>query len=196
MYNRKLILKKLRGVGVNQTNLNNFLISIKYIDLYNIKKIDWFLANICHETSNLSVLKENLNYSADGLRKTFSKYFKTVNADDYARQPNKIANYVYGGRMGNRPGTEDGSLYIGRGCMMSTGRSQYELLDYIFNKGFLINPDQLLDPEIALESACIFWEINKIDDCPDITAARKKVNGGIIGIEDVKSKLIIIEDVK
>lgn len=150
-----------------------------------------FLAQCSHESNGFSALSENLNYSAEGLRKIFPKYFPDiVEATKYARNPQKIANKVYANRMGN--GTEasgDGYKYRGRGVIQLTGRTNYTLASTaIFgNKTLVDNPDLVsTDKEVALKTALWFWNTNNINalaDKNDIVAVTKKINGGTIGIE-------------
>lgn len=96
-------------------------------EINNKRRIAMFLANIAHESQVLSRVTENLNYSAQGLKKTFPKYFRTVNAANYHRQPQKIASYVYANRMGNGSvASGDGWTYRGRGLIQITGKDNYK----------------------------------------------------------------------
>ena len=146
------------------------------------------LSQIFHESGNLRYTEENLNYSADGLLKTFPKYFKTrAEAEAYARKPEMIANRVYGGRMGN--GSEasgDGWRYRGRGFIGLTGKFNY--IDYTrseFCVGDVVkNPDLVAKAPGNLKTALYFWWKNKCnqfadnDDCQGLT---KRINGGLNG---------------
>ena len=151
-----------------------------------------FLAQCSHESANFTALKENLNYSADGLRKIFPKYFPSVDiTQQYARQPEKIANKVYGNRMGN--GDEksgDGWKYRGRGYIQLTGKDNYKLFDAIVSEDILANPD-LVATKYPLMSAAFFFNKNglwticdKGDTDEVVTMVTKRVNGGIIGLSD------------
>jgi len=150
-----------------------------------------FLAQCIHESAGFTVLKENLNYSKDGLRKVFPKYFPDeATALRYARQPVAIANRVYGGRMGN--GNEqsgDGFKFSGKGIIQLTGKSNVTK----FAEFMKMNPDDmpayLLTCEGAVHSACWFWTTNKLNDLADkkdIVTITKRINGGTIGLEDRK----------
>ncbi|MEN2283157.1 glycoside hydrolase family 19 protein [Algoriphagus sp. SE2] len=146
-----------------------------------------FLAQLAHESGGLKYVEENLNYSAQGLRSVFGKYFKTMEiAEEYARKPEKIANRVYANRMGN--GDEqsgDGWRYRGRGLIQLTGKSNYQRFSEDYSIDCVNNPDLLLDPKIALISACWFWKKNKINtyaDADDIHLVTKRINGGNNGI--------------
>lgn len=133
-----------------------------------------FLAIIGVETGQLRVVTENLNYSADGLRKTFGKYFPTVElAQAYARQPEKIANRVYGGRMGNGPESSgEGWKYRGRGLIQLTGKDNYTRAAngmYALPMGvdFVAEPDLIATPEYAAQSAAWFFETSRASAAAD-----------------------------
>ena len=146
------------------------------------------LSQIFHESCNLRYTEENLNYSADGLLKTFPKYFKTrAEAEAYARKPEMIANRVYGGRMGNGgEASGDGWRYRGRGFIGLTGKFNY--IDYTrseFCVGDVVkNPDLVAKAPGNLKTALYFWWKNKCnqfadnDDCQGLT---KRINGGLNG---------------
>lgn len=148
-----------------------------------------FCAQIGHESLDMTVLKENLNYSADGLMKIFPKYFRDVDPKTYARQPEKIANRVYANRMGN--GDEslgDGWKYRGRGIIMLTGRNNYYdcSLDLYGDATILVDDPDLVheDVSVALKTALWFWEKNKLHEIDNIETVTRRVNGGLIHIED------------
>jgi putative chitinase len=157
------------------------------------KRVAAFLAQCGHESGGFSVLKENLNYSAQGLNNIFKKYFPTVaSAEPYARQPEKIANKVYASRMGNGPESSgDGWKYRGRGPIQLTGKDNYRAFatDYFDDPETLLNdPDLLIDHiPTSLLAAVWFWQKNKLNvqaDAGDIKLMTKKINGGYIGLED------------
>lgn len=154
------------------------------------QRIAGFIAQCGHESLNFTVLEENLNYSADGLNKIFPKYFVRAgrNAAEFARKPEKIANIVYGGRMGNtQPG--DGWLFRGRGIIQLTGRDNYTNFGSTLNMSAEQVVEYVQTKQGALESACWYWNsrnINKAADAGDIVAMTKLVNGGTIGLEDRK----------
>ncbi len=141
-------------------------------------------------------LNENLNYSADGLRKIFPKYFPTIEvANKYARQPEKIANKVYGGRMGNGDeASGDGYKFRGRGFIQLTGKDNYAAFDKFVDDDIMANPD-LVATKYPLMSAAFFFHKNKLwDICdkghtPDVVlAVTKRVNGGTHGLADRQDK--------
>ena len=147
-----------------------------------------FISQCVHECAELKAFEENLNYSADGLLKTFPKYFKTrAEAEAYARKPEMIANRVYGGRMGNGgEASGDGWRYRGRGFIGLTGKFNY--IDYTrseFCVGDVVkNPDLVAKAPGNLKTALYFWWKNKCnqfadnDDCQGLT---KRINGGLNG---------------
>lgn len=151
-----------------------------------------FLSETDHESAGYTRTVENLNYSEQGLLSTFSKYFTPAKAKEYVRKPEKIANLVYGNRLGN--GVElsgDGWKFRGRGYIQLTGKSNYAAFDKFVSEDIVSNPD-LVATKYPLLSAAWFWSVNNInviaDKGTDVTAVRKKVNGGTIGISDVKTK--------
>ena len=148
-----------------------------------------FIGQCAHESMNFTKLEENLSYSAEGLMKTWPSRFPTMEvAKPYHRNPEKIANRVYGGRMGN--GTEetgDGWLYHGRGLIQLTGKDNYTLASDALGMDFVHSPDYILVPKYAALTAGWYWnkrQLNKEADAKDYTAMTKKINGGTIGLDD------------
>lgn len=152
-----------------------------------------FFGQCAHESGGFKVFSENLNYSADGLSKIFKKYFPTVAAaTPYARKPEKIANKVYGNRMGNGPESSgDGWKYRGRGPIQLTGKDNYTAFSKdIGRPDVLTNPD-IVCGELAFESALWFFRKNGLLAIADkgvtdavITQITKRVNGGTHGLDD------------
>ena len=150
-----------------------------------------FLANAAHETGHFHRLEENLVYTAPRLMAVWPHRFPTLAAArPFARAPEALANHVYGGRMGNlRPG--DGWRFRGRGLLMTTGRDNYCRLAIATGR----TPEQLLDwlltPEGAAESAVQFWswrQCNQPADAGDLEEVRRRINGGLIGLDDVRPR--------
>ena len=150
-----------------------------------------FLAQCGHESGGFKAVTENLNYSADGLVKIFGKYFNSTTAAGYARNPEKIASKVYGGRMGNGDeSTKDGFKFRGRGYIQLTGKSNYTNFAKFIGEDITSNPD-LVATKYPLASAAFFFNSNKLwaicdkgADTATVTAVTKRVNGGTIGLAD------------
>ena len=146
-----------------------------------------FMGQCAHESGNFARFEENLNYSADGLMKTFKKYFPTkALADQYARKPEAIANRVYANRMGNGDeASGDGWKFRGRGALQVTGKSNYVA------QGHGDNPDEVatkyaFDTAIEFFTKNSLWTLcNSVDDA-SITNVTKRVNGGVNGLDDRK----------
>ncbi len=138
-----------------------------------------FLAQVGHESGQLRRLVENLNYSAEALVRTWPSRFTAQNAGAYARQPEKIANRVYGGRMGNGQETSgDGWLYRGRGLIQLTGRDNYRSAGQALGLPLLENPEMLEQPEHAAQSAAWWWATHGLNELAD--AGRFSDIGSII----------------
>jgi putative chitinase len=151
-----------------------------------------FIGQCAHESGNFKVLQENLNYSAEGLMKTWPSRFPTKElADQYARQPAKIAGKVYNGRLGNTS-EEEASKFLGRGLIQLTGKENYEHCGSSLGVDLLNNPDWLLNPKYAALSAGWFWNkkgLNSLADASEIETMTKRINGGLIGLDDRKAKI-------
>ena len=151
-----------------------------------------FIAQCAHESGGFMVLKENLNYKASSLRKIFPKYFPNDQiAQEYASKPNKqeaIASRIYASRMGNGDeASKEGFKFCGRGLIQLTGRSNYQAFADSLEMNIDDVPEYLATFEGAAQSACWFWETNKLNqwaDKGDILTLTKRINGGTIGLED------------
>ena len=150
-----------------------------------------FLAQCGHESGGFRLTKENLNYSAKGLNGTFKKYFPTLeSAQPYERKPEKIANKVYGGRMGNGPESSgDGAKFCGRGYIQLTGKDNYTAFGKSINEDMSANPEKVAS-SYALLSAAWFFNKNGLHKMADggatddvVTKITKRVNGGTIGLD-------------
>ena len=172
-------------------------------------RIAAFLAQVGHESGGLTLLEENLNYSAEGLANTFPKryakrlqnglyaknsvgrYLPSTLAIKIARKPVLIASNTYANRMGNGSvESQEGWKYRGRGLIAMTGKSNYAELTLNTGIDFVSNPDLLKEPAYALISACLYWKnnnLNRFADKGDIVSLSKAINGGIIGLEHRKA---------
>lgn len=150
-----------------------------------------FLSQCGHESGGFRAVQENLNYSADGLKRIFPKYFPGNLAESYARNPEKIASKVYGGRMGNGPeSTKEGFKFRGRGYIQLTGKDNYTAFGKSIGEDTVSNPD-LVATKYPLASAAWFFSKNGLNaiadrgaDSATVTAVTKRVNGGTIGLAD------------
>ena len=174
-------------------------LTAKYQSLFNKFNVNTqlrlahFLGQLQHE-SGLKPIEENLRYSAKRLTEVFGKYFPTLEiANQYAMQPQKIANRVYSGRMGNgNEASGDGYRFRGRGFLQITGRNNYTALTKWakangIDADYVNNPDLLLRESDALIAALWFWtanDLNKYADKDDILTITKRINGGLTGIND------------
>jgi putative chitinase len=163
-------------------------------EINNPQRIAAFIAQCAHESGNFTALRENLNYRWQTLRKIFPKYFPTdEKAQQYASMPNKqqaIASLVYANRMGNGPPESgDGYRYAGKGLIQLTGKDNYSWFAASLGISVEEAAEYLETFEGAAQSACWFWETNKLNqwaDTGDILTLTKRINGGTIGLEDRK----------
>lgn len=159
-------------------------------DIDTPNRIAMFMAQCGHESNNFKVLRENLNYSANALNSIFSKYFKSAGRDaqEYHRQPEKIANVIYANRMGNGPTPSgDGWLHKGAGIIQLTGKNNQTAFASSIGKTIERAIEYLDTKQGALESACWFWKENDLNRyAGDILLTTKRINGGTIGLDDRK----------
>ncbi|PAA01282.1 glycoside hydrolase family 19 protein [Pseudomonas fragi] len=150
------------------------------------KRIAAFIAQVGHESSHLVRLVENLNYSADALRKTWPSRFNAELATTVARKPEQIANIAYGNRMGNTtPG--DGWKYRGRGLIQITGKNNYRACGEALGLDLIAQPELLEEPQHACMSAAWFWAtngLNTLADAGKFDAITQRINGGQNGATD------------
>jgi len=164
----------------------------KKFNITNPLRLAHFLAQCGHESAGFKAIQENLNYSADGLKKIFPKYFPGNLAEGYAKNPEKIASKVYGSRMGNGDETtKEGFKFRGRGYIQLTGKDNYTKFAKFIGEDTVSNPD-LVATKYPLASAAFFFDSNKLwaicdkgADDATVTAVTKIVNGGTIGLPDI-----------
>jgi putative chitinase len=166
---------------------NSFARFFPDAELDTIERIAAFIAECSVESGNFTRLKENLNYGADGLVKTWPKRFPNIEfANQYARQPEKIANYVYAYRMGNGDETSgDGWKYIGRGIIQLTGKNNYQLFADSIGQPIEEVCDYLLTTDGATQAACWFWKTNSLNhylETQGIDKVSRIINGGDHGL--------------
>lgn len=165
------------------------------VDKFELKsplRLAHFLAQCGHESGGFKAVRENLNYSAEGLTKIFPKYFPTLEAaTPFAKQPEKIANKVYANRMGNGDeASGDGFKFRGRGYIQLTGRDNYKALSAAIQHDVVTNPEAVAT-QFPMLSAAWFFHKNGLHKIADegstdivVTKITKRVNGGTIGLQD------------
>lgn len=181
---------KLKG-HIPDIVLSQLTECINKFEINNTLRLSHFLAQCNHESMGFLATEENLNYSKDSLIRVFGKYFKTIDVEQYARKPEKIASLVYANRIGNGDeASKDGYKYRGRGYIQLTGKSNYSDFNNIVNEDVVNNPE-LVATKYALLSAAWFWNSRNLNCCADkgssnsvVTEITKKVNGGNNGLED------------
>jgi putative chitinase len=155
-------------------------------------RVAHFMGQVLHESGMLRHVEENLNYSADGLLKTFGRYFDAASAKAYARKPEAIANRVYAGRMGNGDeASGDGWRYRGRGLIQLTGKDNYARLESDLGADTLRFPG-LVSQGYAVAAAVYYWRwrnLNALADRDDVREITRKVNGGLHGLME-RRKLV------
>lgn len=183
---------QLDALGIDHKWLGPLEETFTKYDISTPQRQACFIGQCAHESGNFKILQENLNYSAEGLMKTWPSRFPTKEiADQYARQPAKIAGKVYNGRLGNTS-EEEAAKYLGRGLIQLTGKENYEHCGSNLGVDLLGNPDWLSDPKYAALSAGWFWNkkgLNSLADAQDIETMTKRINGGLIGLDDRKAKI-------
>jgi putative chitinase len=168
-------------------------------EINNARRIAGFISQCAHESRDFTAMEENLNYSKEALERVFPRYFGAgkQNAADYARNPEKIANYVYmdanrsaAGALGNvQPG--DGWRFRGRGLKQLTGRNNYSRFAQAYGMTAEQASDWIETKEGALASALWFWTTNKLNpiaDTGEVAVLTKRINGGDIGLADRQSR--------
>jgi putative chitinase len=184
-------LDKLKG-HLPETVISQLPDTIAKFELNTPLRLAHFLAQAGHESGGFKLVNENLNYGAKGLLGIFKKYFPTeAKAKLYERKPEKIANLVYGSRMGNGAETTgEGYKFRGRGYIQLTGKDNYKAFDAVVTESIVDNPD-LVATKYPLLSAAWFFHKNGLHKIADkgatdavITEVTKRVNGGTIGLPD------------
>lgn len=183
-------LDKLKGV-VPDTVLSQIPGVMDKFQINTPLRLCHFLAQCAHESMNFKAVSENLNYNAKALTATWPTRFPTAIAEQYARQPEKIANRAYGDRLDNGPeASGDGWKYRGRGYIQLTGKVNYRAFDKVVDENIVDNPD-LVATKYPLLSAAWFWNSRSLNTLADkgateleVAAVTKKVNGGKLGLAD------------
>jgi len=191
-----MIESQLLALKIEGKWLEPLLETFEKYDISTFKRQACFLGQVMHESGSFKFTKENLNYSAKALMATWPSRFPDLEiASQFERQPEKIANKVYSGRMGN---TEDGdgAKYIGRGLIQVTGKENYTHCGEALGLDLVANPQLLEEPRYAALSAGWFWNKKGLNALADegtkdsFEVMTKRINGGLLGLDDRKSKMI------
>lgn len=184
--------EQLEKLGIGSEWLDPLNETFEKYDISTPKRQAAFIGQCMHESGGFKQLTENLNYSAKGLVATWPSRFPNEEyAAEYARKPERIASKVYVGRMGNET-PEDAAKYIGRGLIQLTGKENYANCGLGIGVDLLGHPDWLATPKYAALSAGWFWNkkgLNALADADDISTMTKRINGGLIGLDDRKAKI-------
>jgi putative chitinase len=197
------LLKVFPYASKSTVGVNNLAVALT--DIFNKlgnqkNRCAGFLAQVGHESQQFTVFTENLNYSAQGLMATFPKVFLTLDdANNYAHQPEKIANRIYANKNGNgNEASGDGFKYRGRGAIQLTGYNNYTACGQFLSANFVEHPELLTALPMALESAYWFWtkrHLNTSADADDIKTMTKLINGGTNGLDERAAKYELAKSV-
>lgn len=190
--------EQLATLGIDSKWLQPLEDTFAKYDISTPKRQAAFIGQCSVESGNFTKLKENLNYSAQRLTQVWPSRFPTIeSAEPYAHNPEKLAGKVYNGRLGNSS-EEEAAKYLGRGLIQLTGKENYGNCGSGLGVDLLSNPDLLSTPEYAALSAGWFWNkkgLNSLADSGDIETMTKRINGGLIGLDDRKAKIAKAEQV-
>ena len=190
--------EELAALGIGPEWLEPLQETFEKYEINTPKRQACFIGQALHESGGFKHLSENLNYSAQGLMKTWPSRFPDMDtAEKYEHNPLKIAGKVYIGRMGNTT-EEDAQKFIGRGIFQLTGKENYANCGLGLGVDLLGNPDWLATPKYAALSAGWYWNkrnLNPMADTMDIEGLTKKINGGNIGLDDRKAKINKVLDI-
>ena len=185
---------QLQALGIDQKWLEPLNAAFAKYDISTPVRQAFFVGQCAHESNNFTRLEEGLNYSASRLMAVWPSRFPTLEAAaPYANNPEKLANKVYGGRadLGNKE-DGDGFKFHGRGCIQLTGRDLYERCGEAIGADLINQPQLLVEPHYAAMSAAWFWNkkgLNALADSKDYDTMTKRINGGLIGLDDRKAKI-------
>ena len=153
-----------------------------------VRKQAAFIGQCSHESGHFKKLEENLNYSTDTLNRLFGHKFKPGEIEQYAHQPQRIANRIYANRIGNRDeASGDGWLYHGRGVIQLTGHDNFWHFGQSVGMDFVHNPAPVSQPLYAAMSGGWFWAThgcNPLAEAENWVGLTKRINGGTIGLEE------------
>jgi len=193
--------KHLKALGIDLKYLQALNSCFSRFKLNTPQRQAGFIGQCQHESLDFTILEENLNYSKEGLVKTWPTRFTTANATKYHRNPKLIGSKVYADRMGNADeASGEGWLYRGRGLIQLTGKQQYLLCGFALDVDLVANPDLLSKEPYAVLSAGWYWDntsLNRFCDVQDWKGFTKAINGGYHGLDDrlsrIKKALVILQ---
>jgi len=180
---------QLEALGIDAKWLDPINETFDKYDISTPERQAAFIGQCQHESANFKILEENLHYKAESLMRVWANRFPTIEiANEYANNPEKIANKVYADRMGNGDeASGDGWNYHGRGLIQLTGKTNYGNCGSDLGVDFIGDPSRVADPEYAALSAGWFWNthnLNEFADSKDYTTMTKRINGGTLGLDD------------
>ena len=186
--------QQLQALGIDSKWLKPLEDTFAKYDINTPKRQAAFIGQCAHESANFKTLEENLNYKPESLMRVWPSRFPDLpTAMKYAHDPVKIANKVYGGRMGNGPEESgDGAKYHGRGLIQLTGKESYDNCGKAIGVDLINQPGLLAQPDLAAMSAGWFWNkkgLNALADAGDFETMTKRINGGLLGLDDRKAKI-------
>jgi len=186
--------EQLQALGIDAKWLEPLSVTCSRYEINTPSRQAAFIGQCAHESGNFKTLEENLNYKPEALMRVWPSRFPDLpTAMKYAHDPIKIANKVYANRMGN--GAEEsgeGSKYHGRGLIQLTGKENYERCGEAIGVDLINQPGLLAQPNLAAMSAGWFWNkkgLNDLADAGDFETMTKRINGGLIGLDDRKAKI-------
>jgi len=187
--------EQVHNLGLNQWWVEPLNDTFDKYNISTINQMAGFIGQCMHESGGFKTLEENLHYSANALMRVWPSRFPDIDtAEKYANNPEKIANKVYAGRMGNIE-EGDGWRYHGRGLIQLTGRENYLNCGIGIGKDLLTSPDLLLEPMWACMSAGWFWNKKNLNSLCDplsdenIKEMSRRINGGTLGLDDRVAKI-------
>jgi putative chitinase len=195
-----MLESQLLALGIDGKWLEPLKETFEKYNIDTAKRQAAFIGQCMHESGGFKLLEETLNYSAKALMNTWPSRFPTEEmANQYARNPEKIANKVYGGRMGNADESSgEGWKYRGRGIKQLTGKENYDRCGSGLGVDLVNDPDKLLDPKYAALSAGWFWNkhnLNDLADKSDVETMTKRINGGLLGLDARKVAIAKAESI-
>ena len=186
--------EQLKQMHIDPSLADAFNETFDRFNIYTAPQQASWIGQCGHECGNFRIMEENLNYRAATLLKLFPKTpkrqwgFTPEEAAAYEKQPRKIANRIYGNRMGNRDeASGDGWRFRGSGFLQLTGHSNFYHAGKALGADFVMEPELVRTPRYAAQTAGWFWQTHKLNqtaDGRDFVTMTKKINGGTIGLDD------------